>query len=486
MPAHRFRPRRAVRIAATAAVIVGIAALPAAPAMSLDTAPETQVAVIVPLVAPARAFGLIPADELAAMTAANGSLGRALAVAGDLPVTLAVDPLIAASVEALGDDAPPSAVAWLERLGSAKAEVDSLPPADADPALLLATGLAVPSTTELVWTPPGETTSAVVAGAGDAALLIPDSDLASRADPSTARIVIDDRPAIVIDTSASDALADAMRGGSAAVLTAALQSRGGTSVVIGLPRDGQAFSGLRELLAALGTSPGLELVPLRALSEAAGDAVLIDGTTDGDRVDRMRQVVEEGSADSAFATITADPAAVVEDRVLRDYALASTAWIADATWSDAVGAAIDDSKLYRASVRIEEVDSLFLADRSSIPVAIVNDLDEPVTVVVTVRTADGRLDVDPAPVTVEVPAAARTTVEFSASAVSNGTVAVTARLASVTGVPIGQPAVAKVNVQAGWETPIVAAAAGLLGIIIILGIIRTVRRVRRTRAAADG
>ena len=112
-----------------------------------------------------------------------------------------------------------------------------------------------------------------------------------------------------------------------------------------------------------------------------------------------------------------------------------------------------------------------------------NDLDQPVTVVVSVRAADGRLDIDTNPVTVEVPAGSRATVSFEATAVSNGSVAVTARLSSVDGLPIGTPAIAKVNVQAGWETPIAAAAAGVLLLILVLGVVRTVRRTRRARAA---
>ncbi|HWL03258.1 MAG TPA: DUF6049 family protein, partial [Microbacteriaceae bacterium] len=185
----------------------------------------------------------------------------------------------------------------------------------------------------------------------------------------------------------------------------------------------------------------------------------------------------------AFASIMFDADDFRDERRLRSYALAAVGWAADPDWALAVDEAVEASRTLRAGVRIEESDSLFLADRSSIPIAIINDLDRAVTVVVTARASDGRLDIDRTPVTVEIAPASRASVSFEATAVSNGTVAVTARLTSVDGVAIGPPAIARINVQAGWETPIAAVAAGLLLLIVVFGIIRTIRRVRRTRAA---
>ncbi|MBO9579217.1 MAG: hypothetical protein J7480_10690, partial [Microbacteriaceae bacterium] len=110
-------------------------------------------------------------------------------------------------------------------------------------------------------------------------------------------------------------------------------------------------------------------------------------------------------------------------------------------------------------------------------------LDQPITVLVTAQADNGRLDIDATPQVVEVPAAARASVNFAYTAVSNGMVRVTARITALDGTAIGASATATVNVQAGWETPIAAAAAGLLLVVIVLGIVRTVRRVRRERAA---
>src|SRR5690606_37884628 len=114
-------------------------------------------------------------------------------------------------------------------------------------------------------------------------------------------------------------------------------------------------------------------------------------------------------------------------------------------------------------------------------IAIVNDLDQAVIVVVTASASDGRLAIDGGPVTGHLAASSRGSVSFAATAVSHGRVAVTARLTSVDGAQSGEAAVARTNVQAGWETPVAAAGAGLLLVIVVIGIIRTVRRVRRTK-----
>ena len=84
-----------------------------------------------------------------------------------------------------------------------------------------------------------------------------------------------------------------------------------------------------------------------------------------------------------------------------------------------------------------------------------------------------------------VPAASQATVEIEATAVSNGAVAVAVTMRSTAGVLIGAQANADVNVQAGWETPIVAAAVAALALLLVVGIVRTVRRNRRGGAADD-
>ncbi|OJX64103.1 MAG: hypothetical protein BGO95_02365 [Micrococcales bacterium 73-13] len=498
MPAHRA-DGRAGRVATGRAAASGLAALalltagaiPAGAAAPTATETPTRLAIVVALAAPPRASGLIPADELAALTADDGALAEALESVGAERVTLAVDPLIAASVNALGADAPASALAWTTRLDRAPQDRFPLLTADADPTLLRQAGAALPAL-GTVWTTPGTTSAADVAAfaaAGAARVLVADGDLVEWPDPASALAAVDGVGIAVVDTATSAALVAAAAQPSSATLGALRAAIAGDgdrgSVVAAVGRDVVDWPGLATVLSALGGDLGLQLVGLDQLSGATSEAALGDGAQPAPRLDAFRSVVAAETADAAFAAIAADPAAIRDERRLRTLLLASAGWHDAAAWQEAVATAVEDSRTLRSSVRIAEADSLFLADRSSIPVAISNDLDQAVTVVVTARAADGRLDIDDAPVTVEVPAGARTSVSFAASAVSNGTVAVTARLTSVDGMPIGAPAVAAVNVQAGWETPIAAGGAGVLLLMVVLGIVRTVRRRRRAGAEPE-
>lgn len=451
----------------------------------------TKVAIVVPVVAPPRVAGLIPADELTELTSSGGALARTLdAVVGER-VTLAVDPLIAASINALGDDAPAEAVAWRQRLDRLPHERFLLLTADADPTLLHQTSEPLPAL-GTVWTMPGTVSATDIIAfseAGATRVLVADVDLADHTDESIAVAASEGMGLRVIDSEASQALQAAADAPSAATLGALRQAiatdTGRASIVIGLDRSGAGWSGLDATLDALRSDLGLELIGLSGLSGETVDVTLVDGSQPDARLEQYRQVVAAEQADSSFASIMAGASDFREERRLRSYALAAVGWYTQpAVWALAIGEAVEASRTLRAGVRIEKSESLFLADRSSIPISIVNDLDRAVTVVVTARASDGRLDIDRSPVTVDVAAASRASVAFDATAVSNGTVAVTARLTSLDGVAIGQPVIARINVQAGWETPIAAGAAGLLLLIVILGVVRTVRRVRRTRAEA--
>lgn len=79
--------------------------------------------------------GLIPADTLATLTSPGGQLSRELAAVANRPVTLAIDPMILASIRILGSSAPVDAVDWLNRLTQATNESFPLSYADADIAL---------------------------------------------------------------------------------------------------------------------------------------------------------------------------------------------------------------------------------------------------------------------------------------------------------------------------------------------------------------
>jgi hypothetical protein len=100
-----------------------------------------ELAIAMPITAPTGQNGLISSESLATYTAPGGVLSRQVDGAADRDVALAVDPMIVASIRALGDAAPDSATAWLDRLLSIENETFALQFSDADGAVQAAAGV---------------------------------------------------------------------------------------------------------------------------------------------------------------------------------------------------------------------------------------------------------------------------------------------------------------------------------------------------------
>lgn len=95
------------------------------------------VSVVVPITALAGDDGMLTADALAIATSPAGNLTRELDEVLATSATIALDPMIPASIRALGTAAPESALEWLDRLESAPNEVFLLAYADADLSALI-------------------------------------------------------------------------------------------------------------------------------------------------------------------------------------------------------------------------------------------------------------------------------------------------------------------------------------------------------------
>ncbi|MFF9564337.1 DUF6049 family protein [Leifsonia sp. NPDC014704] len=109
------------------------------------SAKQASVNVALPIVTPSGTNGIIGADDLATYTAPNGILTRELdGLAGHTTVTVGIDPMIIASIRALGNAAPASALDWLERLADLPNETFSLGYGDADLAGQIQAGLPTP------------------------------------------------------------------------------------------------------------------------------------------------------------------------------------------------------------------------------------------------------------------------------------------------------------------------------------------------------
>jgi hypothetical protein len=111
------------------------------------TATPTTVGVVMPIVSPSSADGLISADDLATYTAPNGVLTRELdGLVRHSTVAIGLDPMIVASIRALGNAAPASASDWLRRLSLLPNDTFSLGFGDADLVGQFQSGLTKPLT----------------------------------------------------------------------------------------------------------------------------------------------------------------------------------------------------------------------------------------------------------------------------------------------------------------------------------------------------
>lgn len=104
--------------------------------------PTTKsIGVVVALTAGPRDSGLLTAEELTTLTGPDGRLTALLSGVAGTSAILAVDPSVVASIRVLGDAAPASALAWLDRLTALPNERFALQFGDADVSVQADAGL---------------------------------------------------------------------------------------------------------------------------------------------------------------------------------------------------------------------------------------------------------------------------------------------------------------------------------------------------------
>jgi hypothetical protein len=201
-------------------------------------------------------------------------------------------------------------------------------------------------------------------------------------------------------------------------------------------------------------------------------------------------MIEGANAERLFASVASDPQRITSDRRLELLTLLSAEWAADLeAWPEAADAFTTASNALRNSVHlVESSNFLLVADNDQyLPITVNNGLDQAVTVYISVRSQSSLLVIDEERVKLEIEAGAQAKKNIPVHSLSNGVVEVDVTLTSATNVAIGPPISSEVNVQAGWETPIVVAVAALVVVIFGVGVVRTVlRRRRAARLEVDG
>ncbi|WPF82389.1 DUF6049 family protein [Sanguibacter sp. 4.1] len=488
-----------------------------------------DVSVLVPVVGPA----VDPLDptaaeaSLAAVSSADGRLSKVLESTEDLAdVGWAVDPsLVREQTPAEEGDA--SATAGTSSPGpsgrivdgAADREVFALPADDQDVVALAAAGLPVPSSptlsgdsatwrTDLSWpaedTPDARTLSAVAAAGASTVVAAPGSlppsatlsyTPSSRASVSTSSgeitALVPDGPLSAQLTSAQTGTAVSARQRMLAELAIVSRERPaeGRHLLLTAPRDWAPDPSVaRAQLESLGSTPWTRLRPVSTLigaedSDVARTAPAESAVPEGAITRDQLSTVDRAVADlRSFAQVVPDPASLVAPVDEAARAVTSVSWRTDpAGRSTAVAGMVAEVDRIEASVSVVTAKNFnIISTGSQIPVQVVNDLDQPVTLRVSLDPDDPRLVAETTdPVTIGPGQEVREQVPVRA--VGSGDVRVTAQVLALDGTVLGSAEPFEVRVRADWENMGTAVVAGLLVLLLGGGIWRTVHRGRSDR-----
>ncbi len=132
---------RAPGVYALSATYAGDVVSRSAVVLQNENPAASSIGVIVAVTAGSRVAGLLTAAELTTLTGTEGRLTALLSGVAGTSAILAVDPSVLASIRVLGDSAPASALAWLDRLTALPNERFALQFGDADVSVQADAGL---------------------------------------------------------------------------------------------------------------------------------------------------------------------------------------------------------------------------------------------------------------------------------------------------------------------------------------------------------
>lgn len=258
------------------------------------------------------------------------------------------------------------------------------------------------------------------------------------------------------------------------------------SVLLALGRDvATSDPDLGATIDALAAAPSLRTTPLsELLTTPPVSGTLVERTHDEARLGAVAKLLAEERADRTFATIAADPSLITSERRLDLLATISNSWSDNAAgWTAAVSEYTANSIALRKMVRIVKSSSItLLSDRGSLPVTVTNELNQPITVYVTVRPMTPLLRIEDSFVEVTVEPDSQRKASVPVQSLSNGTVALQITLHSVSNLTVGDLTYVETTVQAGWETPVTIGFGAFVLLVFAAGIVRTIVRRRRARS----
>jgi len=423
-----MKPLRALTAGAALALLCALGAGSAVTAADAAATPTrsspVKISVVLPLTVPSNADEFISASLLESYTSPTGTLTTQLDQVIGTPVTLAIDPMILASIRMLGSSAPASATEWLARLASADNETFALAYGDSDLTATLQAGsrrtldvtsleyaidpsLFAPVTSDTPTAPPTADPGTVpgtlpplpttesllqwdytmtdvawpaassvvkkdlsgITASGYETTILESANLSrTHSDRAIARIGSSD--VVTAETPLSAALqtatdASTSEGWVTAIdgLEAAVTGGGYSSALLTLSRDhAPGTDRLRSSITALEGVPEIEVVPMSQLPAVGSNpATLVDSPQNAVKIGHVRSMLEAEDRDIRFSTIAENPDLITGKRRLELLvALAQSSTRHPGGYGATATKFLDDSRTLEGSVRLVKSGEILL------------------------------------------------------------------------------------------------------------------------------
>jgi hypothetical protein len=225
-------------------------------------------------------------------------------------------------------------------------------------------------------------------------------------------------------------------------------------------------------------------------SEPPSKLTIDKDTESAARISLVSDMMSAEARVVTFSAIASDPIAIASSYRLQLLSMLSDEWLdTPAAWERAAKTYVTQSDKVVASVQVARSSALLgLANQLALPISISNGLDQDVTVTLSVRPTTPRVSIDHKyrTQTITISANSQKRIQIPIEALSNGQVKLVVTLTSASGLPVGDPVVLQVNVQAGWETLGTLIFVTLIVALFAFGIIRNIRKRRKVAAAEVG
>lgn len=434
-------------------------------------------------------------EELQALTISGGPLDVVTGAVERHAATLAIDSRITSSIAALGNQAPIESVRWAQGLGALGLAQFSLPWADADPlASLDIDTLVYARLGEYPWVHGAaisdEQLATLATRSASAVLLSSDSLPSDRA-----VVAVGNARIIRVDEQLSGLARDALQAPTLIEAQADLQRAAGIIAFRAIVENPDILVFSTGRLPATAIAPRIDAVLEGFSSLSMAEVVAVPLTepatevlpgvvtvpSSRERSTFVADIKKLWESDVTFATIAADAEGAVFGRWTRYQALLSSTWSEDPNglateWERAQ----ENSLEFRHSVRVEQgSDITVLADQTSLPVTVQNDLPSDIFVTLSVRPTTAILAIETPTIDLLIPANSSVRALIPVQSLANGTTPVEFTLLSQAGDTVGDVVTIPITIRAGWEGVISLVLAALVGGTFAFGMIRAIQRRRK-------